>query len=430
MKISLQLSVLFIVNGITTPGVFGLTKQDDFYPDTFTNKIYADKIHTVLLRSNTWEFSPPVIEAGTDQRLELHFDDLSNSRRTMGYTLVHCNTDWQPSGLSTQEYLSGFGRGVIRESTNSFNTTRDYIHYHLTFPEEDCMPVVSGNYALVVYDEDNPAALILTRRFYVTEKEVRVSARLRQPPAGEFRETGQQLEFTVDYNTGLISDPLNDLEVVIKQNNRDDNTLTIRKPSFSQSGRLEYSDQSLGIFAGGNEFRSLDLKSMKYQTENMAAIDFQNPYYHVFLIPDKARSHKPYFSKTDLNGGYFIEREKSDDKHTEADYIYVHFSFEVPSLHTADNIFVTGGFYDWALDKGNKMAYNTEKNCFETTLLLKQGLYDYCFAGTDPQTGAVNETVLEGSYYETGNDYAIFVYHHDRYGRYDRLIGYFPLKKG
>jgi hypothetical protein len=74
------------------------------------------------------------------------------------------------------------------------------------------------------------------------------------------------------------------------------------------------------------------------------------------------------------------------------------------------------------------MKYNADKYCFELTLLLKQGLYDYCFAETDAQSGNTNEYELEGSYYETENDYTIFIYLHDRHKGYDRLIGYLTLK--
>ncbi len=418
--------LMFIVNAITTYGVFGLMVPEVSYPDSFTNKVYSERIHTVLLGSDTWELAAPVIETGSSQQLELHFDDLSGSIQTYGYTLVHCDASWHPSDLPGQDYLSGFGYGTIRESFTSTNTQRDYIHYRLKFPEEDCMPVISGNYALVVYNDANPSELILTRRFYVTEKLVQISARVKQPTAGPLLENGQQLECSLQFDPSLIRDPMNDIVVLIRQNNRDDNALILQKPSFMQTGKMDYSSPGEGIFPGGNEFRSLDIKSMKYQTENMAAIDFRNPYYHVLMKPDESRGNKPYFSKSDVNGGYIVEKEKSGDKHTEADYIYVHFRFAPPAGYAGENIFVTGGFCDWTIQSGNKLSFNPDIKCFETILLLKQGWYDYCYASEDPLTGVVSETRFEGSFYETGNDYAVFVYYHDRRGRYDRLIGYLP----
>jgi hypothetical protein len=197
-----------------------------------------------------------------------------------------------------------------------------------------------------------------------------------------------------------------------------------------KSDQIDYIDQQDAQFSGGNENRTLDIKSMKYQSENIAYIDFQNPYYHVFLKTDRDRQINPYFSKTDLDGGYFIERENSDNKHTEADYIFVHFSFAPSVIYAAEEVFVTGGFCDWKLQNWNRMQFNAAKACFETFLLLKQGLYDYCYARKDPQTGESDSDVFEGSHYETVNQYAVAVYFHDYHNRYDRLLGYFPLKFG
>jgi hypothetical protein len=45
----------------------------------------------------------------------------------------------------------------------------------------------------------------------------------------------------------------------------------------------------------------------------------------------------------------------------------------------------------------------------------------------DPETGIINEYEMEGSFYETENDYAIFIYFHDRFKRYDRLVGWLPI---
>lgn len=420
--------IICIVIELTIKSVFGLPFHEKFFPDTIRDQVFLPEIHTVLLRSATWELSSPVIEAGSDQHLELHFDDFSSVRHSFGYTLIHCDAGWKPSNLPPQEYVSGFGQGEIRESYASLNTTYDYIHFRLIFPGEECMPLISGNYAIVVFDYEDPERIILTRRFYVTEEAIQVSAMVRQPPPGEFREKGQQIEFSLEYDKGVIHDPLNDLTIIIKQNNRDDNSLSVRKPVFTPSGSLEYSDLSECIFLGGNEFRNLDIKSMKYQTENIALIDFQNPYYHVFLKTDEPRWKKPYFFRNDLNGGFFIDREKSDDKHTGADYVFVHFSLALPALYSGEKVYVTGGLCDWTLSEKNRMVFNPLTNCFECILLLKQGFYDYCYAITNPETGEISYTLLEGSFFETRNEYAVFVYYHDRQGRYDRLMGYLPLK--
>jgi hypothetical protein len=396
--------------------------------EPFGNEIFSETIHTVMLRSTTWEFSPPVYELGSMQKLELLFDDLSAIPHTFSYTFVHCDAYWRSSALQPQEYLSGIGTGTIQESSPSVNTTYGYFHYRLEFPQEDCMPVLSGNYALLVSDVDDPDRTILTRRFYVVEKSVQITGRIKQPTPGDFKETGQQVELTLNYNNLAMNDPVRDLDVVIRQNGREDNIIHHLKPSFFSQGEIEYADPDEGIFLGGNEFRTLDIKSMKYQTENIAGFDFQNAHYHVFLKPDKSRENKPYFSKSDLNGNFFINQEKAREKHLEADYVFVHFCLE-ENFPAEDEVFVFGKFADWSCTRANKMEYNAAKSCYEAVVLLKQGLYDYDFAAYNKSKGRADEETFEGSFYETGNDYEIYVYLHDNRSRYDRLIGYLPLKK-
>lgn len=421
-------ALFIIVTEITTNFAFGLTLSEEILPDTFKNEIYDAGIRTVLLKTSGWEFSIPVLDAGSGDQLELRFDDLSDEPRNFGYAVYLCNSNWERSELPEQEYISGFPTGVIREARASFNTTYDYFTYRLLFPEENCELLQSGNYALVVFEQENPDKIVLSRRFYVTEKLVQIQSKVRPPLYGQQKESAQQLELIVTYNNNEIRDPVSEVKVVVMQNGRDDEAVTLGKPYSVVPGRLDYTDPGQGFFPGGNEFRSIDLKSMRYQTENVNAIEFRNPYFHVIMKPDAERSEKPYFSKTDLNGSFFIDREKAQERHEEADYVYVHFKLAIPPSHAWENIYVTGAFCDWKRTDANKMKYNDSINHFELTLLLKQGLYDYCYMMADPETGMVNEYALEGSYYETENDYALFVYYLDNRLNHHRLLGFLSLK--
>jgi hypothetical protein len=424
----LVISGFLIVSGITTDFLFGLDHTIFFQNDSVLVNASAETIHTVLLHVKGNDFSVPIFSLGSDQKLELHFDDLSGNQLTCGYTLVHCDTYWKPSELSSQEFLSGYGKGVISEVESSFNTTIDYHHYRLEFPEEDCTPLISGNYVIVVYEENNPDNIILTRRFYVTEETAKTVASVRQPSAGIERETSQQVLFTVTYNTGEIRDPMKDVTAIVMQNNRYDRQVVLRKPYVFQPGRLDYNGAEMGIIPAGNEFRSLDIKSMKYQAQNIASIDFSSTYYHVLLKTDADRSGKPWFSNRDLNGSYYVDMEKADDRHTEADYVYVHFNLNLPMAYPVTHIYVAGGFNDWRHDKSSLMIPSEQNGNYTLTLLMKQGLYDYCYMQKDEETGLITETGIEGSFYETGNSYAIFIYFHDQFKRYDRLIGYTSTK--
>jgi len=288
------------------------------------------------------------------------------------------------------------------------------------------MPILGGNYVIMVFEAGEPDRPVFTWKFYVVENMVGVEGGVKQAPAGEYRETGQQVQFTLSYGNLDIRDPVQDLAVIVQQNGRHDNALTGLKPSFITPGRIEYTGMEEGIFQGGNEFRTLDIKSMKYQTENIAGIEFQNPFYHVYLKPDKSRETNPYFSKADLNGQYFIDREKASEKHLEADYVFVHFCLEQPYL-LDEEVYVTGELADWTASSKYRMTFNTQKSCYESVLQLKQGLYDYAFGARDKSTGHLHTEIFEGNCFETTNDYEIFVYLHDNRSRCDRLVGYLPL---
>jgi hypothetical protein len=69
------------------------------------------------------------------------------------------------------------------------------------------------------------------------------------------------------------------------------------------------------------------------------------------------------------------------------------------------------------------MTWNTARGCYEASLLLKQGWYNYEYLfipseGTEPEGFA-----FEGSHWETENDYVILTYFRDPSTRYDRLTG-------
>jgi hypothetical protein len=69
------------------------------------------------------------------------------------------------------------------------------------------------------------------------------------------------------------------------------------------------------------------------------------------------------------------------------------------------------------------MIYNFEQKRYELDLLVKQGYYDYQYVYVPKNTKVPDETYIEGNYYETENNYVIYVYHRAFGSRFDRLIG-------
>jgi hypothetical protein len=68
------------------------------------------------------------------------------------------------------------------------------------------------------------------------------------------------------------------------------------------------------------------------------------------------------------------------------------------------------------------MTFNYERKGYELNLLLKQGYYNYMYVLKEPSNPVADETLIEGSHWETENDYTIMVYYRETGSLYDRLI--------
>ena len=69
------------------------------------------------------------------------------------------------------------------------------------------------------------------------------------------------------------------------------------------------------------------------------------------------------------------------------------------------------------------MIYNFDLNAYEAKILLKQGYYNYEYVFLENMSKTGDATFLEGSYWETKNEYTIFVYHRQPGDSYDQLVG-------
>jgi len=151
-------------------------KTDKYY---YQNSVYHEEIKSVQLYREGNELSNPVIELGSDTKLVLKFDDLAEDVKNYSYTLIHCDVNWNESFIQQSEYMSGFPDNPFKDYAMSYNTTVKFVNYQLRIPNEDCSPKFSGNYALVVFEDNNRENLVLIQRFYVVEPLVRIEGQVK-----------------------------------------------------------------------------------------------------------------------------------------------------------------------------------------------------------------------------------------------------------
>jgi len=129
-----------------------LTSQDEII---YEDHVYLEHIKSVKFHHNRLITSYPIIDLNSGGRLILTFDDILGGDRDYTYKIIHCDKDWNPSDLTEMDYLTGFNDEEIRDYEYSLGTKVDYTNYSLALPNRECGWTISGNYLLVVTDDDS-----------------------------------------------------------------------------------------------------------------------------------------------------------------------------------------------------------------------------------------------------------------------------------
>jgi len=405
--------------------------DDDYAVENFIrydDYIYDDSIKTVLLYNTRSQMSYPIMSLNSGETIKLSFDDLRRENSVYNFTVIHCNANWEPSDLAPNEYIDGFLEDELFDFRYSINTDLYYTHYDITFPNENMKLSKSGNYIIKVYKVNDEKHPIITKRFMVYESKVSISMNVKRATDVNESYFRQEVDFKINHDGYDIKDPFGRLNIVLMQNYRWDNAITGLKPKFINDTELNYDyNNSENAFDANNEFREFDIKSIKYQTIRVKRIQFEpkDQLVHAYLLDDEARSYKQYYSQPDLNGNFLIKRNEGEDSDVEADYVKVHFSLPYSPPLQNGNLYVFGKFCDWKFKEELKLDYDTLNQRYFNEVLLKQGYYNYqyCFV-KDGSKDVGDISVIEGSHYETKNDYSLLVYYRELNEDFDKLVGY------
>lgn len=361
--------------------------------------------------------------------LEISFDELSHDPKMYSYTVRHLNRQWQQSDISSYEYLHGFTTADIDQYTLSLNTRQDYSHYAFTFPNESMQLSASGNYVILIYEDGDIQRLVAQVCFSVVEPLADVALSVRSNTDIEFDGRYQQLDITVNTKALNVRETA-DITLVVEQNNRPDTRITLRRPTFIQGDKMLYQNNRELIFEGGNEYRHFDSYSTYYAGYHIDRIRYGQGDYHAFLDADElrgtlargaGREGSPYLTEPDNNGVWIVNAEKTNDIDSESEYMWVHWTLPVRQAIDGQ-VFVLGDLFQNRCSALSMMQYDAEQMCYHLEAYLKQGGYEYLIAVQD-LTGHISLLPIEGSHWQTGNEYTVWVYYHPFDCRYDRIVG-------
>ena len=393
-----------------------------FAQSTYDNTVFRPEIKSVEFYNTVKKASFPIITLGSNEKVLLAFDNLLGGTQNYSYTIEHCDANWNSSNLSITDYLQNYSDDRITDYSYSTNTVQKYTHYQLRLPNGNIAPKIAGNYILKVYEDGDQSKLVLTRKLYVLSPKISITAEVVPSNDNSLRQTNQKVNFTLNYGTLRVQNPGTDLRTFIMQNNRSETGILNNQPTYIRGTQLEFSDVTQNDFPGGNEFRHFDTRTLKLNSERILHI-YRDTANTVILLTDPNLNQLYYTFLYDLNGSFYILNQDGVDPRTDADYAHMYFTLDAKKSPDDGTPYVVGQFNDYKLDDNSKMHYDASTGKFAASLFLKQGVYDYAYVWVD-KAGKADDTALEGSHFETENDYQVLVYYRPPSARWEELIGY------
>ena len=368
----------------------------------------------------------PVARLGEAEALELHFDELGGAVQTYWYSLILCDANWVPANLSPMDYLRGFTQNRITNYRAASGTQNRYVHYQAFLPASNSMPTKSGNYLLKVFKNGDTLQTVFTRRILIAEFKATVGAVVQQPFANQYFNTHQKVVAQVSPQGFALRNPATELKVQVMQNNNWTSMRQQDQPTFIRGNTLEYSNEEKFVFEGGKEWRWLDLRSFRLQSDRVAEVNYDVVPNHVFVIPDTVRSGIRYQFFRDMNGSFQFGNLENINPYWQSDYADVYFTF-LPQEGYKDDMdyYLFGELTGYQLNEQTRMKWNPEFNWLETHVLLKNGFYNYAYVSVPKadRSKPPGFHLTEGNRWETENNYRIMVYYRPFGARSDELIG-------
>jgi len=220
MRIFLPLIILISIQS----KAFG---QIDFTELVISDSIYLDYIRTIEFRNTQNELSLPVldIKSGT---LICEFDDSYGDFIDYHYTIVHCDKEWNiTEDVEVSEYLEGQDNISIEDYQSSVNTIMKYNHYSFSFPNDDLSFIWSGNYLLVVYDDEGTIAF--TKKFYVIDNQTVINPSSVSPMVDGVYDTHQAFMVDLDVERLDPMNPIDEVYVTVFQNRFNERLMPFRQ---------------------------------------------------------------------------------------------------------------------------------------------------------------------------------------------------------
>jgi len=386
------------------------------------NMIYFDRIKSVRLKALNSKYREAVISIYPSSKLELSFDDLNDDFTEYHFEIFYCDKDWNTEDKSKNEYYESFISNSLEDYSFSSATKTDYTHYTLILPRDGEKFLKSGNYIIHIIETESDS-IILTRRFMVINPMINISGEVSRTDDVKYADYRQQIKFEI-YDPKSVLEDIGQIYIRISKNSSWDIECNNIKPSFVNNDRITFERSDACTFDGGNEYRFFNMIDFRNISNNIVRVKIEpSGIFNLWLDYDSPRSFLQYSATYDFNGNTLYTSDVKFFNANELDYAWVNFRLKPDEVMLSYEIYIYGELSDFRLQEDFKMNYNSEKDIYELRKLLKQGLYNYQYVVKSIYQEGPDEVLLEGSHYETENNYTIYVYYSNTFEGEDQLLG-------
>ena len=182
---------------------------------------------------------------------------------------------------------------------------------------------MSGNYRVLIYEEDEEDEPVLEARFCLYENTAGIVAQLSSNTDIDFNDKHQQMTLSVGFGTLSVIDPQRELMVIVMQNRRWDTRIDDLVPNVRKANGIEFTHNRKLIFPGGSEYHRFEILDVHRTATGVDRIDWFEPYYHATLFAEKPVNAYSFIE--DQNGVYVVRSSDNYDDWTTAEYVIVHF---------------------------------------------------------------------------------------------------------
>jgi hypothetical protein len=371
-----------------------------------------DPIYSLELFPTNRPSAAPFLMLDSNDQLTLRFESLGFDSHSYEISFTHHNPDWSESGLSPDQYFTGFGRRDIPGGTVSRASQPYYRSYLYQFPDRNDGFRVSGNYMLHVHNRDT-GKLEFSLPFFVYENEGTVTSSVETLRSARYSLRVMHRPVSRYLLPDWLDQPQFDLSFYYSQNQFWGKATEAEELDFSDPNEVQFELSQNHPFIGDYEFRVLNLNNVDQLSQTVLDIDKSSEPWRVVLRDDAEGFNRP------VSGG--TPQQFGPDHSMNGNYLDVEFRLDsAGELNAGQEIYLVGDFNSWKLNQQYRMSYNEQIGRWVQSVRMKEGTYRYKYVLVD--NNRVDELAFDTLFPDARQEYHAFVYFRDFNQFYHRLL--------